>query len=134
MSAELDAFAAQPGKAVLVMEVGTTHFPGSVHGGYEDRDKAVLDARGCLCETVDDADADPTNAAIRSALAGLPNVRLVPFRKLTAPRFAMHLKRRVLGARGHEGCDCLHWCYSPPFWRTVMGSMKDALAMSQLGS
>jgi hypothetical protein len=131
---ELDAFAAQPGKAVLVMEVGTTHFPGSVHGGYKNRDAAVLDEKGCFCAPVDDADADPTNAAIRSALAGLPNVRLFPFRKLTAPRFAMHFKRRVLGARGHEGCDCLHWCYSPPFWRTVMGSVKDALAMSQLAS
>jgi len=41
MMPALDAFAAQPGKAVLLLEVGVQHFPGSPHGGYEERSEVA---------------------------------------------------------------------------------------------
>ena len=132
---ELNAFASQPGKAVLMMEVGSQHFPGSSHGAYEDRNKGALAEKGCHCAPVDDA-AELTshrNAVVRDAMEKYPAVKLIPFRALTGPRFATHFKRRVLANNAHvdaAACDCSHWCYSAPFWRTVLGSVRDALGAS----
>jgi len=51
-----------------------------------------------------------------------PNVKLIPFRQLTAPRHAMHMK-----SRNGNICDCTHWCHSTPLWRAVLGGMMDTL-------
>jgi len=62
------------------------------------------------------------------------NVKLIPFHKLTAPRFAMHMEQRNFlpdAPRGNS-CDCTHFCHSTPFWRAVMGGVGHALKQSGL--
>ena len=136
----LDEFAAKPGKAALLLEMGHQHFS-SPSGAYEDRNPLT---NKCYCMPLadnDDGDGGDAmseehrakkrmtsgrwrNEVIGEFLSKYKNVKLIPFEKLTAPRFAMHMKSRKL--RG-DGCDCTHWCYSMQFWRATMGGMYDAL-------
>lgn len=123
---KLNEFAAQPGKAALILEIGSQHFAGSPTGAYEDRNPLT---KSCYCaphaeENAGGAGKMDRNKIIASFLETYRNVKLIPFRELTKPRFAMHMKNRRLG---RQGCDCTHWCHSTPFWRAVMGGIMDAI-------
>jgi hypothetical protein len=132
----LHAFAAQPGKAVLMLEMGTQHFPGSPDGKYENR-AHVAGWTACCAPVelgtskngVNDFDR---NAVLADALAKFTNIKLIPFHNLTAPRFAMHMEQRRFPPEGSHGdaCDCTHLCHSTPFWRAVMGGVRESLLQS----
>ena len=120
---KLNEFAAQPGKVAMILEIGSQHFAGSPSGQYEDRNPMTKDCY-CAPNKEDAVDKLDRNKIISEYLAKYPNVKLIPFRSLTKPRFATHMKRRRLK---HDGCDCTHWCYSAPFWRATMGGIMDAI-------
>ena len=136
MMPALDAFAAQPGKAVLMLEIGVQHFPGSPHGEYENRGH-VAGWTSC-CAPGELGSSEPwrldRNRVIADMLDKYKNVKLIPFHKLTAPRFAMHMEQRNFPPNGShgDGCDCTHFCHSTLFWRAVMGGVRDALEQSWL--
>jgi len=135
MMPALHAFAAQPGKAVLMLEIGVQHFPGSPDGKYENRGH-VAGWTAC-CAPVElgsskNVNGLDRNGVLADALAEFKNIKLIPFHDLTAPRFAMHMEQRnfpVGGSHG-DGCDCTHLCHSTLFWRSVMGGVREALAQS----
>jgi hypothetical protein len=108
----LHEWAGQPGKAAMLLEIGAQHFSGSPTGGYEDRNPLASKCF-CAPHVVDDdndatvADDDgkkedgaaesggdgssssrnmktpDRNHAIRELLKKYPNVKLIPFKKLT---------------------------------------------------
>lgn len=123
---KLNEFAAQPGKAAMILEIGSQHFTGAPTGAYEDRNPLT---KSCYCAPHAEKNAGGAgeldrNKVIASFLEKYQNVKLIPFQELTKPRFAMHMKNRRLGG---QGCDCTHWCHSTPFWRAVMGGITDAI-------
>ena len=79
MMPALNAFAAQPGKAVLMLEIGVKHFPGSPRGNYENRGHLAGWSACCAPVELGNSKAD--------AVAKFKNVKLIPFHNLTAPRF-----------------------------------------------
>lgn len=44
-------------------------------------------------------------------------LRVIPYWRLTAPRFNMHHEASMSSADGERRvCDCTHYCYSPLFY------------------
>ena len=60
----------------------------------------------CFCAPHEDVGYEDRNQVINDMLGNYTNVKLIPFKHLTAPRFAMHMKNRKLL---DDGCDCTHW-------------------------
>lgn len=134
----LNDFAGRPGRAALMLEIGAQHFPDENSSGwYEDR-TPTAENEACTCAPVHAVGGGrlgpprvDRNVLLEEAGARYEHVRVVPFRKLTVPRFAGHFKSRHFRAMGDtKNCDCTHWCYSALFWRAVFGGAMNALVSS----
>jgi hypothetical protein len=78
---KLNEFAAQPGKAVMILEIGSQHFAGSATGAYEDRNPLT---KKCYCAphvNVEGGNGEhlDRNKVIGDFLGNYSNIKLIPF-------------------------------------------------------
>lgn len=136
---KLEAHAKQPGKAVLFQETGAQHFKASDRRGYrstgefETRDKSA-DAN-CQCQPIEDFNVNVRNEVLNEVLqtGKYPHVRLLPFYKLTRPRWRWHFGNctaRPNGWNYYTCCDCTHFCFAPGMWHAHLHSLKEQLLPS----
>eukprot|EP00898_Chlorokybus_atmophyticus_P007687 jgi/Chlat1/791/Chrsp104S01249 len=109
-----EAYGRRSDKVVLFREVSAQHFPLT---GHFDAALHTNILRG-PCEALTDAAHHQSvisyqNGRIREVLQTRPNIHLVPFYELTAPRFNAHHDGPGLLPIGHIARDCTHFCYSP---------------------
>jgi len=109
-------------RTALFRETGAQHFIGS-GGAFSSWDQAhpKLGDR-CSCAPLSGESNQITgwNEAVRALASVTPEVKLVPFYALTAPRHDMH-EGPFCGFGNRAGpqpcCDCTHYCYTPQLWK-----------------
>jgi len=136
---ELEAHAAQPGKAVIFQETGAQHFKASDPGGYatgewEFRDKSA--DKQCRCQQTEDFNVNARNSVLYRVLGTgkFNHIQLLPFYNLTRPRWRWHFgncTQRPNGWNYYSCCDCTHFCYSPGMWGVHLNGLVRALRHSK---
>lgn len=129
------------GTRVLFRETSAQHFKGT--GSYTAGAERI-GSGGCACAAHTGAVASENHVAMENAAAAqlAANVTggavpIVPFYKLTAPRYDMHNRddscgggasRRGAPRRQAGCCDCTHFCYTPQLYDAYFANVERALA------
>lgn len=136
--AQLDAFAALPGRAAVFRETSAQHFIGT--GSYASADQSHPRAgTPCVCEAMKPEvlwsnEITQLNDVVHRLAAEFPRVKVLGFYNLTAPRFDMHEEQycgfeQMRSEPGNSGscCDCTHLCHTPQLWRHFFHQLWHAL-------
>lgn len=143
---------ANPGKLALFRETGADHAnvkegePGYSFTEDEVGHPSADVVKGCHCQQRPAEEqarhsAPLMNSFIKGLLPRFPHIGYIPFYDLTLPRHDSHeagycafdvlRDQKRDPSRAKEGppycCDCTHYCYTPPLWKTFFKGMGDAV-------
>lgn len=125
MLEQLDEFAARPGKSAVFRDTTSQHHVLAGSDWLPEERNHPVGPRGCQCAPFEANAVDiavTIGRVVAQILARFPRVGFLPWSNVTRDRWDMHegpfcafqMNKKHPGA---SCCDCVHYCYTPMFWK-----------------